>query len=123
MPEAIARWTTAAFLLRSRAMRLRCAAPTGQAGTPLRCGGADADPAQGRGQGEDRSARCNDAGAEFARRAVDGSVGAGRGTRGNAGLGTATGPGDARSAQDAPASAEFSAPARPGLALPTLDQN
>jgi transposase len=38
---------------------------------------AGADPAQGRRQGEDRPARCDDAGANPAGGAVDGGVGAG----------------------------------------------
>src|SRR5512132_222486 len=62
----------------------------------LRRGGAVADPAQGLRQGEDRPAR-RDAGADAARRAVDGGLGAGRGTRGDAGPGAVAGAGDAGS--------------------------
>src|SRR5437763_14863466 len=107
MQEADERRAAAAFLLRGRAVRIWRAASTEQAGAPLRCGGAGADPAQGRRQGENRPARCDDAGADAASRAVDSGVGAGRGARGDAGSGAAAGPSDARFAQDAPAAAEF----------------
>lgn len=51
----------------------------GADGDRVHRGRADADPDQGRRSGEDRPARCAQAGALAAQRGVDGGVGAGRG--------------------------------------------
>ena len=58
-----------------------------RAGREMRGGGPDAGAGQGRGPGEDRSARCREAGALLSGRGPDGGVGAGCGARGAAGLG------------------------------------
>src|SRR5487761_1344972 len=104
-------------------MRLRRAAAADAARASLRCGGAGADPPQGRRQSEDRPARRHDAGADVARRPTDVGLDSGRSARGDAGSGTTAGAGDARPAQDAPAVAELSSPPRPRLALRSLDQD
>src|SRR5713226_4443110 len=92
-------------------------------GTPLRRGGAGADPAQGRRPGEDGPARRDDAGADATGWTADRGVGAGRGARSDAGPGAVALAGDARPAQGAPAVAEFPAAPWAQLTLRPLDQD
>src|SRR6202043_1534471 len=111
------------FLLRGGAMRLRCAAAADAAGTPLRRGGAGADPAQGRRPGEDGPARRDDAGADAAGWTADRGVGAGRGARSDAGPDPVARAGDARPAQGTPATAEFPVAPWAQFALRPLDED
>src|SRR5216684_2960856 len=112
LQEAVEGRAAAALLLRGGAVRLRGAPASDAVGTPLRRGGAGADPAQGRRPGEDGPARRDDAGADATGWTADRGVGAGRGARSDAGP-----------AQGAPAVAEFPAAPWAQLTLRPLDQD
>src|ERR1700730_1668375 len=95
LQEAVEGGAAATLLLRGRTVRLRGAPAADAAGTPLRRGGAGADPAQGRRPGENGPAGRDDAGANAAGWTADRGVGTGRGARGDARSGAVAHAGDA----------------------------